>query len=170
MVMKRTADADFIPEAKRMAPDARLERLRSLAWLLDRSIPIGGGRRIGLDPILGLLPGVGDWAGALLSLFLLYEAARMGMSMKVLSRIAGNILIESIVGTIPIAGDLFDFAWQANMRNMKIIEANFHRELRPRSLASIWVALGLFTIALLLLIGLAIYGLVKLLSQYLPSW
>jgi hypothetical protein len=90
----------------------RLQRLRRLSWVLDRSIPIGRWR-IGLDPILGLFPGAGDWIGAVLSLYVVYESARLGAPAHLLARMGGNILVEALVGTVPILGDLFDFAWQA---------------------------------------------------------
>lgn len=141
----------------------RLNRLRRLAWVLDRSIPIGGGHRVGIDPIIGLLPGAGDWIAAVLSLYVLYEAARMGLPLAVLGRIAANIAIEALVGMVPIAGDLFDFVWQANMRNLQLVERHYRPTLRPRSFRSIWLALGIFAVVLLTIMALALYGLVKLL-------
>ena len=121
----------------------RLKRLRALAWTLDRSIPIGRWR-IGLDPILGLLPGAGDWIGAVLSLYVVYESARLGAPARLLARMGGNIIVEALIGTIPLVGDLFDFAWQANTRNLALIE-DHHRTglprdgLKPRSMSKIWL-------------------------------
>src|SRR5687767_11533121 len=106
-----------IPIPRTAAPtdsQRRLNRVRALAWLLDRSIPIGGGWRVGLDPILGLLPGAGDWIGAVLSLYVVFESARLGAPAHLLLRMGGNILVEALIGTVPLIGDLFDFAWQAN--------------------------------------------------------
>ena len=137
--------------------DKRFRRLRSLAWLLDRSIPIGGKWRIGVDPIIGLVPGAGDWIGALLSLYVLYEGARLGMPAGVLSRMAGNILVEAIVGAVPFLGDLFDFVWQANMRNLQLIEANYRPEFRGRTLRSVWIALFIFALIVLGLLGMLVY-------------
>lgn len=130
----------------------RLRRLQRLAWVLDRSIPIGRWR-VGLDPIIGLLPGAGDWIGALLSLYVLYEGARLGVPGGVLWRMTGNILIEVIVGAVPVLGDLFDFAWQANMRNLALVEKHFRPEQRGRSFRR--VALPVLLAALLILAGLA---------------
>lgn len=151
--------ADFSAAAH---ADPRLARVRRLAWILDRSIPIGGGRAIGLDPIIGLIPGLGDWIAATLSLYVLYEAARLGLPFPVLGRIALNILIEAIVGAVPVLGDLFDFVWQANVRNVRLVERHYRPSLRPRSFNQIWFALLLFSILLLSLIGFALYGLVVL--------
>lgn len=62
-----TIEPEWVPDAPPEAA-ARLRRLRAVAWVMDRSIPIGGGRRIGLDPLIGLIPGLGDWLGAAISL------------------------------------------------------------------------------------------------------
>lgn len=112
----------------------RLTRLRRLAWLLDRSIPIGP-YRIGLDPLLGLLPGAGDLLGAGVSMIILYDAARLGMPINVLMRMVGNVLVELIIGAIPVLGDAFDFAWQANARNLRLVERHYDpiRDERPPS-------------------------------------
>jgi hypothetical protein len=134
----------------------RLRRLRSLAWLLDRSIPLGRWR-IGLDPIIGLLPGAGDWIGAVLSLYVLYEGARLGVPAGVLGRMGGNILVETIFGSIPVLGDLFDFAWQANTKNLALVEQHYRPTLEPRSAAKMWLIFGIIVLLVLgLLVGLAI--------------
>lgn len=112
---------------------ARLRRLERMAWLLDRSIPIGN-HRIGLDPLLGLLPGIGDSIGALLSLYVLYEAARLGAPGPVLLRMTGNILVETVLGAFPVLGDAFDFVWQANTRNLRLIHHHHAPNWQPRSL------------------------------------
>jgi hypothetical protein len=100
-----------------------LQRVRGLAWLLDKSIPIPGTRfRIGLDPIIGLIPGLGDAAGAILSSYIVLEAGRLGVSRSTLLRMGWNVLIEAVVGLIPLAGDLFDAGWKANQRNVQLLE------------------------------------------------
>jgi hypothetical protein len=147
-----SGEAHAIPKP---VPHWRLGRLRRVAWILDRSIPIGGGYRIGLDPLIGLIPGVGDWIGALFSLYLVYEAARLGLPIHVLGRMGANIAVESFVGLVPVLGDSFDFFWQANIRNLRLVEDHFQTELRPRSLRSVWLALGLFSILLLAVLAAA---------------
>ena len=100
-----------------------LQRARWLAWLLDNSIPIPGTRfRIGLDALIGLVPGLGDAAGAVFSSYLLLEAGKLGVSRSTLLRMAANVLIESVVGMIPLIGDLFDAGWKANQRNIELLE------------------------------------------------
>ena len=141
----------------------RLRRLRALAWFLDRSIPIGPWR-VGVDPIIGLLPGVGDWIGAVLGLYLLYQGARLGLSANVLARMGGNILVETIVGAIPVLGDLFDFAWQANSRNLALVEKYYRPALKPRSFRNIGLAIGTIALLVFALLAAAIFGLIHFLS------
>lgn len=129
----------------------RFRRLDRLSWILDRSIPVGRWR-IGLDPILGLMPGLGDSIGALLSLYVLYEGARLGAPGHVLLRITGNILIEAILGVIPLLGDVFDFIWQANTRNMALLHQHYQPGWQPRSLRGVWIAVLAVTLLVLAII------------------
>lgn len=110
----------------RAQPNAheRLRRLQALAWLLDNSIPLPGGFRIGVDALLGLIPGIGDAVGALISAYIVNEARSMGASRSVLLRMMGNVLIETAVGSIPFAGDVFDAAFKANVRNLALLQAH----------------------------------------------
>jgi Domain of unknown function (DUF4112) len=96
---------------------------RTLAHWLDAGIRIPGTiLRFGLDPLIGLIPGVGDAAGAVLAGWILVEAMRLGASRATVLRIAGNIALDAGVGAIPVLGDIFDFAWKANLRNVALLE------------------------------------------------
>lgn len=108
--------------------DARLARIQRLADLLDNRfrLPLVGGR-IGLDGLLGLVPGVGDVASALISGYLVLEAYRGGARKRVLTRMAWNVVLDGTLGAVPIAGDLFDFAFKANRRNARLAEAELRR-------------------------------------------
>lgn len=106
--------------------DPAVRRVRGLAQLLDNSIPLPGGFRVGLDAVIGLVPGIGDSAGAVLSAYIITQAARMGVPRSVLLRMAANVGIEAVVGAIPFVGDLFDAGWKANARNVALI--NTHLE------------------------------------------
>jgi len=98
-------------------------RLARLAWLHDSSIPIPGTRlSIGIDALIGLVPFIGDLAGVLASSYILAEAARLGVSRSVLMRMALNVALEGMVGIVPLAGDVFDAAWKANQRNVRLLE------------------------------------------------
>ena len=114
--------ATTIPSTNTTDTPGRLQRLRSLAWLLDNSIPLPGGFRIGLDAVIGLVPGVGDAIGALVSVYILNEARLLGAPRSVLLRMSGNVMLETIVGAIPFAGDLFDAGFKANARNIALLE------------------------------------------------
>jgi hypothetical protein len=95
------------------------EWMEKLSWLLDRSIPIGSWR-IGLDPLMGLIPGFGDAAGALISTFIIMQAHRAGVPRATVLRMVANVGIEAAVGAIPVVGDIFDAMWKANTRNMQL--------------------------------------------------
>ena len=114
--------ATALPGSEANDARARLQRLRSMAWLMDSSIPLPGGFRIGLDAIIGLVPGIGDAVGALVSVFILNEARALGAPRSVLLRMSGNVLVETVIGAIPFVGDLFDAGFKANMRNLALLE------------------------------------------------
>ncbi|MDZ4849613.1 MAG: DUF4112 domain-containing protein [Pirellulaceae bacterium] len=97
-------------------------RLESLAWLLDESVRIPGfGFRVGLDGILGLIPGIGDLLTTALSAFIIRQAALLGVPRIVLLRMAFNTSIDFVIGAIPFVGDLFDFGWKANKQNIRLL-------------------------------------------------
>jgi len=101
----------------------RLTRLRRFAVWLDAGIVVPGtSLRVGLDPVLGLVPGLGDAAGALLAAWILVEAIRMGASRGTLARIASNIALDALVGAMPVLGDVFDVVWKANLKNVALLE------------------------------------------------
>jgi Domain of unknown function (DUF4112) len=114
--------ATVLPTPDLTSGRERLQRLRSMAWLLDNAIGLPGGFRIGLDAIIGLIPGVGDAVGALISVYILNEARILGAPRSVLMRMSGNVLLEALVGSIPLLGDLFDAGFKANMRNIALLE------------------------------------------------
>src|SRR3954467_15484739 len=121
---------------------ARVERLRRLAVLLDDSIPIPGTRfRIGIESIVGLLPGAGDLAGGAFSLYILLQAARMGVPRPLLARMATNLVVDVVVGAVPILGDLFDAGFKANMRNLDLLERHAQRPVASTRSSRRFVAL-----------------------------
>ena len=98
-------------------------RLRHLARLLDSAFRVPGTRwRVGFDGLLGLLPVAGDAVGLLLALWLVAEARRLGVPFGVLVRMLLNVLVDALVGSVPVAGDIFDFAFKANERNLRLLE------------------------------------------------
>jgi hypothetical protein len=112
--------------------EARLKRVRLLSHLLDEQFRIPGTtHRVGLDGLLGLIPGVGDAAGALLSACILYEAIRLGAPKTVLLRMIANIGIDTVGGAIPVVGDIFDVAWKANKKNAALLHAYLASQRTP---------------------------------------
>jgi hypothetical protein len=170
--MKEVAALDNTSEnARRIEYPAsrRLARMRFLSRLLDNSILLPGGYRIGIDPLIGLVPAVGDFLAATLSLWLIYDAARLGISKRTLARMGLNVLLDTTAGSVPVVGDVMDAVWKANARNMALVEAEYQPLLKPRSFgrlgvtfllvlltiyASLFAALYLVFRAFLLLFGL----------------
>ena len=103
--------------------EEKLLRLKLLSERLDDSIKIPGtNQKIGIDAIIGIIPILGDFIGAIFSTYILYSGIKMGVSSKIVKKMAINIAIEFIIGSIPIIGDIFDALWKANKRNVELIE------------------------------------------------
>jgi hypothetical protein len=100
-----------------------LERARTIARLLDSAARVPGTQvRFGLDSVLGLVPGLGDVAGAILSGYVVVTAARFGAPRAVILHMLGNVALDTIAGAVPLFGDLFDIGWKANTRNVALLE------------------------------------------------
>jgi hypothetical protein len=151
---------DDVPRRRTTDASDRLRRIERLSWILDRAIPFGR-FRFGLDPIIGIIPGVGDWLGAILSFYVLYEGARLGVRGGVVLRMTLNILIEATLGAIPVLGDIFDFAWQANTRNIALIHRHYRPGLEPRSLQSVWRSVAIALVIVLCVLALLTFLIVK---------
>ena len=103
--------------------DPHLRGLRALARVLDNAVRIPGtNMRVGLDPVLGLIPGVGDMIGGAVSAYAILVAARLGAPKTVLVRMLGNVAVDAVVGAVPVLGDLFDLGYKANARNVALLE------------------------------------------------
>lgn len=140
------------------APDPWVEKL---AWVMDRSIPIGRWK-IGLDGIIGLIPGLGDLIGALISGIIVAAAIRAGVPRAAIARMLVNVGLEALVGAVPFLGDLFDMAYKANTRNVEIYREAL-RGARDTKKDSLYVAgvilafaaiLAIPVIAIVLMFGL----------------
>jgi len=103
--------------------DDSARRVRALARTLDSAIRIPGTKiSFGLDSIIGLVPGVGDLAGAVMSGYIVLTSARMGIPPAVVGRMILNLGVDTLVGSIPLLGDLFDVGFRANTRNAALLE------------------------------------------------
>ena len=131
-----------------------LGRAYTMARLLDRAVRIPGTKiTFGLDAVLGLIPGGGDIAGAIFSTWLILLGSRMGVPRQVLMRMVANVAIDTIGGSIPILGDLFDVAWKSNSRNVEILEQFADAPPGRGPVASKSLIIGAIAVIALLVIG-----------------
>ena len=156
-------DPVYIPEViepdEKLPPD--LVALRKFSILLDEAIPIPGtSRRVGLDAGLGLIPGVGDIISAMLSAWIIAGALRHRVPMRKILRMVFNVVLDLVVGEIPIVGDIFDIAFEENVMNMRLLLAHRNRRLPPRSFAQIFAVMGVIVIALIGIGLLSVAGVV----------
>jgi hypothetical protein len=130
---------------------------RAVARLLDTAGRIPGTRiRFGLDPILGLVPGLGDVAGAVATVYVILVGARLGAPRSVIVRMVLNVAVDTIVGMVPVLGDVFDVGWKANVRNVALL-ADYAADPAPTAAASRGVVLvAIAGVALLAAAGIAL--------------
>lgn len=147
-----------------MKDPRRLDLLRRWARIFDSAFRVPGTNiRFGIDPILGLIPGIGDLATPMLTLVMLWHAVRLRVPKVVLARMVFNALIDAIVGVIPVAGDLFDVGWKASQWNLALIERHAVAGVRPTSGDYLFV-----TLCSIVLIGIALIPLLLLFA--LGAW
>ncbi len=107
----------------------RVKRLDSIATLMDTAFVVPGtGVRFGFDGLIGLVPGIGDAVTTILSLYLVHEAWQLGAPKHVIGRMLANVALDGVVGSVPVAGDIFDVLWRANKRNMRLLREWMDRE------------------------------------------
>lgn len=112
-----------------------LNQVDRLAWLLDNSIHIPGiNYRIGLDAVIGLIPGLGDAAGLIVSSFIVLQAIRLRAPRAILTRMVFNIVMEALIGLIPVLGDLFDATFKANARNVRLLRLALEGSTNSRAI------------------------------------
>ena len=135
---------------------ASLRRLRRISHLLDNAIPIPGTKyRIGLDPILGLIPGGGDLLGSVFAGYVVFKSAQMGVPQETLLKMAANIVFDTVAGTVPVAGDLFDVAWKANVKNIELLDA--HLGSPEQGKKADWLFVAALLLGLILIVGSVIF-------------
>jgi hypothetical protein len=129
---------------------SRIEGLRRISQLLDSAFELPGtSYRIGLDPVIGLVPWVGDLVSPLFTIALLWQAREMALPRVVQLRMVINVAIDALIGAVPVAGDLFDFAWKANNMNMALLERHAHTARRAS--AGDWLFVAGIIAALLII-------------------
>ncbi len=151
-------------EADRPIPD--LKWVDKITHLMDSRFRIPGTKfRFGLDPILGLVPGLGDATSLAVSGALIYNMARHGASRKLVILMAGNVLLDAVVGSIPVIGNIFDFFSKANERNIRLLKGHYQEGKHQGSGKGVLLTIG---IVFLIFFFLIIYGTWQLL-EYLFS-
>ena len=137
--MQRTARIPRTDEQRTRS----LAEVEALAWLLDNSIPVPGtgGRRFGIDAVIGLVPGIGDIVSGALGLIVVWRGSRMGLPRIVVGRMLLNTLLDIAVGAIPILGDAFDLWFKASTRNLGLMRR--HLERPDTSTRDDWLAVAL---------------------------
>lgn len=149
-----------------MSNDVRVAR--GLTRVLDELVRIPGTNiRLGLDSIIGLIPGVGDLAGAAMSGYLILAAGRLGAPKAVLLRMLGNIAFDSMIGVVPLLGDLFDVAFKANTRNLKLLERYSEQPERVKA-TSRWFVIGVL-VALAVVTIAAVALAIEIVRRLLPA-
>lgn len=148
-----------VPDSRRHADD--FQALEQLGKLMDSQFVIPGlGIRFGIDALLGLVPGLGDFFGGIVSLYILGAAAKQGVSRTTFARMGLNLVIDMLLGALPFVGDVFDVAYKANNRNVALLKRNLavgeserHSARRADKLFVYGILLALFV----LLIGTAVF-------------
>jgi len=147
-------------------PDSRghgdnFRALEQLGKLMDSQFVIPGlGIRFGVDALLGLIPGLGDFAGGIVSLYILGSAAQHGVSRVTIVRMALNLVMDILLGALPFIGDVFDVAYKANNRNVALLKRHLgaaDTELRSARRADKFFVAGILLALLVLLIGTAVF-------------
>lgn len=151
-----------------MARNATDEWLRTIAWLMDNFFRVPGTqRRFGLDPLIGMIPGLGDGTTATAGVLTILRAAQRGVPKLVMARMAVNILLDSGIGAIPVVGDAFSFWFKSFQRNYQLLEEHGNGPARPPTLADRLIVWGfvIFVVAVpltaILLMGFLWYKLFK---------
>jgi hypothetical protein len=150
----------------------KLKRLRQFAKLLDKAITLPGTEAgVGLDAVIGLLPIAGDALGLIFSFYIIVEAAQLGVSNATLGKMILNVIIDAIVGSFPMMGDLFDVAWTANTFNIDLLEQDLKTTKQPKETDRKFIIILIFG---LILLGVALIALpvvlIALLWQALTSY
>jgi hypothetical protein len=157
------SDASLDPEVDAIdswgrddGPQERLARVRRLSSALDSAVTVPRTNiKIGLDPIVGVIPGVGDVVPTAASAYIVAEAAALGVPRATLLRMCLNLLVDAVVGSIPILGDAFDIVWRANDRNVRLLEARLADPSGKRRDRWTVAVLGVAVFLSVLLLGLA---------------
>jgi hypothetical protein len=120
-----------------------LARITALTRLLDSAFLIPGtNRRVGLDAVIGLVPGIGDAVSTILASYIIWEARQLGLPRWKIARMITNVAVDTAIGAVPLAGDVFDVFFKANERNLRIIHDHLGKKYGPREIDGTATRLG----------------------------
>lgn len=136
---------------------SQLKSVERIEKIMDRSIGLPGGYKIGLDGIIGLIPGVGDVVTAGVSSFLIYKAIQLKVSSFVVLRMALNVLIDTVIGAIPFVGDIFDFFWKANVKNAALLRKHVDNPKSVKRSSAGFVAVSLLIIIVIVALTVTLF-------------
>jgi hypothetical protein len=161
------ADKVHIPEV--LEPDEKLPpdlvALRRFALLLDEAVRVPGtNRKVGLDAGIGLIPGIGDVISGLMSAWIIVGALRHRVPVPKILRMIVNVVVDLAIGAIPLLGDVFDFVFEQNVMNMRLLMANRNRRLPPRSTTEV-AAAAIFIV--IVIVAFALLGTASLVALIL---
>ncbi len=139
------------------------EKLNRLAWLLDSTFRVPGTQfRFGLDGLIGMIPGIGDAAGAIISSHILTQAAQMGAPKSLLVKMGVNIALDAILGIVPVIGDISDFVWKANKRNVELLNDYLEQPQKTVTHSRFFVGiLGFLAFGIVVFIGMLSFLLLR---------
>lgn len=130
--------------------DDRLALVRAVARWMDSAFEVPGTNiKVGLDAIIGLIPGVGDLVASAIGGYIVLAASQMGVSRVVILRMLANLGIDTVVGAVPLVGDVLDVGWKANVKNVALLEKALADPKAARR-GSVWVLAGIVLVVLLL--------------------
>jgi hypothetical protein len=163
MVREKVHIPEVIEPDEKLPPD--LVALRKFSVLLDEAIRIPGTKRsVGLDAGIGLIPGIGDVISGLMSTWIIVGALRHRVPMPKILRMIGNVLIDLAIGAIPVLGDVFDFVFEQNVMNMRLLMAHRNRRLPPRRTTEV-AAAAIFIV--IVIVAFALLGLASMVAAIL---
>jgi len=167
----RSANPEIIPPSHKVTRTGKIddETLAALTSIFDDAFQIPGTNiRFGIDPLIGLIPGLGDLISSLASCLLVLAAWQRGLPVPTIGRMVVNVAVDSLVGAIPLLGDMFDVAWKANRKNLKILQRHGGRASSRETWLD-WlflIAVGILLILLLALPVLVFWLLVNAVRGY----